>query len=68
MIYLIDIIRYISLDIPSSIPKSKMNTFTFGYVGGYIARSILSSISGCTICKNDICENNLKNSLTKARS
>lgn len=41
----------ISLDIPSSVLKSKFNSFTFGYVGGYIARSILNSIGGQKIQK-----------------
>ena len=58
----------ISLDIPSSVLKSKLNSFTFGYVGGYIARSILKSIGGCKCCKNDIIKKTLENSLIKARS
>jgi len=58
----------ISLDIPSSVLKSKFNSFTFGYVGGYIARSILNSIGGCKYCKNDIITKNSENSLIKARS
>ncbi|CAI6359918.1 unnamed protein product [Macrosiphum euphorbiae] len=52
----------ISLDIPSSVSvlKSKFNSFTFGYVEGYIARSILKSISGCKCCKNDIIKKNIR--------
>lgn len=56
------------MELPSTVPKSKFNSFTFGYVGGYIARSILNCISECKCCKNDIIENNIKNSLIKARS
>lgn len=56
------------LDLSNTCTKSKFNAYTFGYVGGYIARSILKCIQNCECCKNDISDNNVRNNLIKVRS
>lgn len=51
-----------------NIQKSNINAFTFGYVGGYFARSILNSVKKCKFCINELTIKHITYDLIKARS
>lgn len=63
-----DLLNLPLLILDNTIEKSNINIFTFGYVGGYIVRSILNSIKRCECCINELTLQHITNALIKARS